>query len=423
MRQGLFVLLSLVLGVALGAWLKAWGQSDALAVGQGVGLIGVIWLDALRMTLVPLIFSVLVAALAGLAETASGGPLARKTLVLFACVILFNAVASSAATMGLLSVWPVDLDGARALMAGGAAGDASGDAEAAAGAMSLGNWLRTLVPTNVVAAAAENAILPVVVFACVFGFALGRLPADARLPLHAFFQSTADTMIVIVRWVLKLAPLGVFGLSLSLGLSTGLSTVGVLAHYVGLVTGITIASILLVMGVGLAISGLAPAAFLRALAPVQVIAASTQSSVASLPAMLTAAGPLGVPAKAAEFVLPLAVAVFRYTSPVANMAVALFLAHVHGVEPSPGQLIAALAVAFAVSVSSVGLPGQTSFFASIAPICLVLGVPVTLVPLLLAVEVIPDVFRTVGNVTANLVAARFLGRRVKAEEPAPAPAA
>jgi Na+/H+-dicarboxylate symporter len=110
-------------------------------------------------------------------------------------------------------------------------------------------------------------------------------------------------------------------------------------------------------------------------------------------------------------VLPLAVAVFRVTSPVANLAVAVFIAHIYGVTPGPPQFVAAILVAFAVSIGSVGLPGQISFFASVAPICIALGAPIDLLPILLAVEVIPDIFRTVGNVTGDMGVTAFLARR------------
>ncbi len=227
-----------------------------------------------------------------------------------------------------------------------------------------------------------------------------------------FFLAAAAAMIVIIQWVLVLAPVGVFGLSLSLGLTAGFETLGVLAQYVLVVSSVTLGISVVALVLGLALSGLDPVRFLRGVAPVQVIAASTQSSLASLPAMLAAAiGPLRVRPEVAEFVLPLAVAVFRMTSPVANLAVVVFLAELYGVEVSLWQWSAALVVAFAVSVSSVGLPGQTSFFASIAPICVAIGLPVTLLPLLLAVEVIPDVFRTIGNVTADLSATAILNRR------------
>jgi Na+/H+-dicarboxylate symporter len=119
---------------------------------------------------------------------------------------------------------------------------------------------------------------------------------------------------------------------------------------------------------------------------------------------------LGVPERIANLILPLAVAVFRVTSPVANLAVALFVAHLYGVHPGLPQIGGAILVAFAVSVGSVGLPGQVSFFASVAPICLALGAPIDLLPILLAVEVAPDIFRTLGNVTGDMGVTAVLAR-------------
>lgn len=407
MKQGLYVLLALVAGVVAGALVRAGApQSVADAAGFLTSL-GDVWLAALQMTLVPLIVAVLVSSIAGLQDTLAAGRKARRALAAFTVLILAAGTFSILATLGLLAVWPVAPDAAAALIA--AAGN--GEAAATAAPLGLGDWLKSLVPTNVVKAAAEGAILPLVLFACVFGFAAGSLPQDRRAPVTGFFTAVADTMLVVIGWVLALAPLGVFGLALSLGLNTGLDAVGALGQYLVVVCAVTIASILLIALAGTLVARAGPVAFLRGLATVSVIAASTQSSVASLPAMLKSAmGPLQVPPKLAEFALPLAVAMFRFTSPVANLAVALFVAHVHGVEPSTGQLVAALLVAFAVSVSSVGLPGQSSFFASVAPICLALGVPVTVLPLLLALEVIPDIFRTIGNVTADLTVTAGLDR-------------
>jgi proton glutamate symport protein len=411
MKQGLWVLAALALGIALGAWLHTGAAPALTPIAEQITVLGSLWLDALRMTLVPLIFAVLVSAIGQMAETADAGPLARRALGLFALLILFAAIYSTIATPALLALWPADAEGVRAALA------AAGATPPTAAPIALDAWLRSLVPTNVVAAAAESAVLPLVFFACVFGFAVTRLPGPKRKPLMDFFQAAGEAMLVIVQWVLALAPIGVFGLALSLGLSTGLDTVGVLAHYVGVVCLVTIGIIVIAAVLGLAFGRRNPVDFLRGLAPVQVIAASTQSSLASLPAMLNAAmGPLKTPPKIAEFVLPMAVAMFRMTSPVANLAVVLFLAHIYGIQPQLPQLIAAIAVAFAVSVSSVGLPGQSSFFASVAPICLAMGVPVELLPLLLAVEVIPDVFRTIGNVTADLSVTAILSRNDQSSE-------
>lgn len=147
------------------------------------------------------------------------------------------------------------------------------------------------------------------------------------------------------------------------------------------------------------------------------VSAATQSSLASLPVMLEAClRGLGIPARVADVTLPLAVAIFRFTSPVANLAVCFFVAHLYGIEPSFLQIVGAVIVAFAVSVGSVGLPGQVSFIASVGPICLALGVPIEVLGVLLAVEVIPDIFRTLGNTTADVGATAILARGEK-EEP------
>ena len=134
---------------------------------------------------------------------------------------------------------------------------------------------------------------------------------------------------------------------------------------------------------------------------------------------------LRISPRVSGLVLPLAVAVFRLTSPAANLAVCYFLAHIYGVHPGLPQMIAAIAVAFAISVGSVGLPGQISFFASVAPICIALGVPIDLLPILLAVEVVPDIFRTIGNVTGDLGAVAVLhraGDEVEIVDPVSTPA-
>ncbi len=126
--------------------------------------------------------------------------------------------------------------------------------------------------------------------------------------------------------------------------------------------------------------------------------------------MVKASEPLGVPAESAGIILPLAVAIFRAASAAANVAVAVYLAHIHGVAISPLTLGVGVAVAAVVSLAAVGLPAQVSFFATIGPVCLAMGVPIELLGLLLAVETLPDIFRTLGNVTADLAVSRIAGR-------------
>jgi Na+/H+-dicarboxylate symporter len=138
---------------------------------------------------------------------------------------------------------------------------------------------------------------------------------------------------------------------------------------------------------------------------------SSRSSLASLPLMVERArGALGVPERVAGVVLPLAVAIFRMTSPVANLGVIFFCAAVFDVELGVTEIVVGGFVAIAISVGSVGLPGEISFIASVAPISMAMGVPIELLGLLVAVEAIPDIFRTVGNVSGDMAATVIAGK-------------
>jgi proton glutamate symport protein len=213
----------------------------------------------------------------------------------------------------------------------------------------------------------------------------------------------------------------VFALAMGVGLTAGIGAAGVLLQYVSVLSLVQIGLILLCYPLVVVFGRVGLARFARAAAPAQVVAFSTQSSLASLPVMVErAVDALGVSRATAGLVLPLAVAVFRITSPVANLGVVIWCAHVFGVEVTPAAMVAAGLTAVLVSIGSVGLPGQVSFFVSIAPICIAMGVPLELLPILLAVEVIPDIFRTLGNVTADLAVTRIVQGGDAVEEADPA---
>ncbi len=399
------VLVGLAAGLALGAVLAALDapQAGALAVAE---VVGDLWLDALRMTIVPLVFSLLVVGTATAASTAAAGGVAARSLVLFALFLAGAALLASLVTPALLALSPLDAEGASALRA----------SVASAGAPvpevpPVGQWLREIIPTNPLRAAAEDAMLPLVVFALFFGLAATRIEAALRERLVGFFEAVGQTMLVVVRWVLWAAPLGVFALSLVVGMRAGIGAAGALLHYI-LVIAATCVLVTIAVYVVVAVTGIRLPAFARAAAPAQVVAFSTQSSLASLPAMVEGAQQhLGVPARVTGLVLPLAVSLFRITSPAANLAVAFYVASLYGVEPGALQIASAAAMAVIVSLAVVSLPSQITFFTGIAPVCLAMGVPVDALPLLLAVETIPDIFRTIGNVTADLAVTALVSRR------------
>jgi len=410
------VLLALAAGLAAGAAAQTYGipgGTGTIALVEGLGQL---WLNALRMTIIPLVFALLVTGIASIADAAATGRLALRAVVVFAILLVGATIYGIAASEGLHALWPIDPEGARLLLAG-----APGDAvvrENVGGGGGLAAFLTSLAPSNPIRAAADDAILGIVVFAIVFGFATTRLPGRLRQPLTVFFEAVAETMIVIVHWVLRAAPVGVFALSLGVGLRAGLGAAGVLGHYIALVVLALVGLILLTYVVAVVFGRVGLGRFVRAVAPAQVVAFSTQSSLACLPVMVERARDrLGVSSATAGLVLPLAVAVFRITSTVANLAVCIYVAHLYGIPLTLGVLFAGGVTALAISVGTVGLPGQVSFFASIAPIAIVMGLPLEVLPLLLAVEVVPDIFRTIGNVTADLAAARIVEGRDATADP------
>lgn len=402
------VLIALVVGLGLGAAVQGSGQTISPGVVSGIEAVGGLWLNALQMTVIPLVFSLLVTGIAAASDAAATGRLAARAVGLFVGLVAVAAMLTLTLVPVALDLWPVAAQAAQALMAG-AGVEGSPDLAASAQGGGFAQWLRSLAPSNPVRAAAENAVLPLVLFGAFFGFAATRLPDHQRRLIVDVFEAVAQAMIVIVRWVLLAAPIGVFALALVLGLRSGFGSAPALLHYVVLVSAACLMTVIVSYPLAVFWGRTPLVRFARALLPVQAVAFSTQSSLGTLPVMVERAQDfLRIPERVTGLVLPLAVAIFRITSPVANLSVALFIAHVTGLQPDLGQIVAAGLVAIAVSIGTVGLPGQVSFFASMAPICLALGVPLELLPLLLAVEVIPDIFRTLGNVTADMAVTTIL---------------
>ena len=405
------VLLALAAGLGLGIAAAAYGGAG---VRQVIGIaesVGELWLNGLRMTVVPLLFSVLVVGIAGVADAATTGRLAGRALAWFLGFLAVACAWTLSFSNGLYEIWPLAQAGAEALRAGAPLPPAE-----VLASPSLGLFLKSLAPTNPIKAAAEDAILPLVVFAGFFGFAVTRLGETRRRALTEFFDTIAEAMVVIVRWVLWAAPIGVLALALGVGLRAGVGAVGIIAHYIAAVVLAQVGIIAIAYAVVVTVGRVPLGAWSRAVAPVQVTAFATQSSIACLPAMIEQSrDQLRIPERVIGLVLPLAVSVFKLTSPVANLGVAIFVAHVYDLHPGVVQYAGAIVVALAVSVASIGLPGQVSFFMSTGPICLALGLPLDLLPILIAVEVIPDIFRTVGNVTGDMAVTAILGRRTQAQ--------
>jgi Na+/H+-dicarboxylate symporter len=252
-----------------------------------------------------------------------------------------------------------------------------------------------------------------VVFSVMFALALGFISETGRRSLVGFFEAVADALLVIIEWVLWIAPLGVFALALVVGSAAGGAAFAGLTHYIVLISAVGVLVTLAAYPLGIVLGRIGPAQFTRAMIPPQAVAISTRSSLASLPAMLAASRNLGMRDQVADVALPIAVALFRATGPAMNVAVPFYIAHWLGIHPSLTQIIAATAVAAVMSYGAVSLPGEITYISSIAPIAFALGVPIAPLALLVAVEMVPDIFRTVGNVTMDVALAAIVNRSVR----------
>lgn len=406
-----WVLLGLVVGLIVGALAARAGDGLREPALQAATIVGGLWLDALKMTVIPLIVALLVTGIARGAEAASAGRIAGRSVLWFVVVCTLSAVFGTLAMTLLLSLFPLPATAAEALRAGLAALD---PAAASAPVPQVADFFKSIIPPNVVAAASEGQVLQLVVFALVFALALTRIGAERRRSVVDFFEGVGDALLVVIGWVLWAAPLGVFALAFAVGAGAGGAAFAALLHYVALIVAVGIMVTLSAYLVGALGRGGLPA-FARAMIGPQAVAISTQSSLASLPAMLGSTRALGVREQVADVTLPLAVALFRATGPAMNVAVAIYVAHWMGVPVSLPAMIAGTAVAAVASYGAVSLPGQISFFSSIAPIAYAMGVPVAPLAILIAVETIPDIFRTLGNVTWDVAVAGAVDRRVGTE--------
>jgi len=402
------IVAALVLG--LGSGMAAGGIDPAardVAVPV-VGTIGGLWLDALKMVVIPLIVALLVKGIVGSAEIAAEGKIAGLAVASFLGLYFVSAVVGALAMPALLELFPLSAGAEQAMRAGFAAVDPR---EVQSSVASFSDFVRSFVPSNPFAAASKGDMLPIVVFTLVFAVALTFLDADRRKPVVDFFCSVGDAMLVVIGWVLRLAPVGVFALAFVAGAASGTGLFGGVLHFIALYVAVGLIILVLAYIIALAAARLRPGAFARAMAPTQAIAFSTQSSTGSLPAMLVSARKLGISDVVADTVLPLAVALFRVSGPAMNIAVVIFIARITGLELGFGAMAAGVAIATFASISAPGLPGQVSYFTSIAPICMAMGVPVAPLGMLIAVEPVPDMFRTVANVTTDVAVAGAIDRR------------
>jgi Na+/H+-dicarboxylate symporter len=396
---------ALLLGLLLGVLVRASGSAALGAVAAAIEPLGTLWVNAVRMTLVPLVVSLLITAVTGAPDLRVVGRVGARALALFVALLAGAALLAAVVLPPLFARMPLGADAAAALRASsGAAAEPAGEVPTVAG------WITSLVPVNPVQAAAEGAMLPLVVFALLFAVAATRAAPESRASILGLFRAVADAMLVLVGWVLALAPVGVFALALGMGAELGLAAAGAVGYYVLVLCATVALGTLLLYPVAAFGGRTTMRRFARAAAPAQAVAVSTRSSIASLPALISGARTtLGDRPAVTGFVLPLAVSTFKINTPIADLAGPLFIAQLYGVTLGPAQIATMALLAIAMSFSNPGIPSG-GMFAVTAPVLLAVGLPVEGIGLLIAADAIPDIFNTVINVTGDMAVATILSR-------------
>jgi Na+/H+-dicarboxylate symporter len=404
---GLWVNLALGTDVAWVEWLTA----------NITGPIGQIFLRLLFMMVIPLLFSALVIGVAEMGDLASLGRAGLKTLLL---TILISGIAVVIG-LGMVNLLQpgrgVDPALAQSLLEQGRAG-AANIVENAPTSISLGDFFLDLVPSNVFTAAAENAILPVMVFALFFGIGLVMAKSPATDRLQEVILGLFEVTMKLINLFIKLAPLAIACLMFNLAALFGLELLLRLAAYVGVAVGAMAIHMFVVYPLVVwLLGGMSPVAFFRGVREPMIVAFSTASSNASLTFSLRAAEEqLHLPRKIARFVLTVGATANQNGTALFEGVTVLFLAQFFGIDLTLTQQVVVMLVCILGGVGTAGVPAGS--LPVVAMILVMVGVPAEGIGLILGVDRFLDMCRTTLNVTGDLALATIVSRGEK-DEPAP----
>jgi Na+/H+-dicarboxylate symporter len=397
----------LVAGLLLGLAAAATQHPLLLGLVHGLRPVGTLFLNLLSMVVVPLVASAVFVGVAGLENIHSLGRLGVRTVAYFWGTTIAAIVIGFVTAAVMLPHGAVGPD-QHAALAAGALADSTFVRRAVEQIPSGARFLVELVPANPLRAAVDGNLLPVIVAIAIVAVATSALPAEQRRPLVDLANAALPALIQIVRWVLLLAPVGICALVAPTVAQFGWSMVKAMAVYV----------LAVIVGMALFIGGvLLPAAALVARIKVRrllrvgidsmLMGFSTTSSLAALPTMLAAAeGELKMSRNVAGLVLPLGASINRPGSALFQAVALSFVARLYGVPLGLPETVQAGAAVFLASLAVASVPAAS--VVSLAPAFAATGLPLSGLALLIGLDRIPDMFRTMTNVTGHLSAATVI---------------
>jgi len=363
--------------------------------------IGTLWVNAIRMTVIPLLMALMITAIAGQETTGIVAELGGKTMALFVAMIVASSFFTFLVAPPLIAMLNIDPEASRLLLES-TASENVGSTELPP----FRDWLVALIPINPIRAAVNNAVLPLMIFTGLFSMALLKIEDKLRSTVVDFFSAIKETMFVLIAWIMVIAPVGIFALVFPLAATLGVSAISVLGSFIVIVCALITLITLTLYPLAARVAGIPVKEFARALAPAQIVGFSTRSSLAALPASFTATEALGVPNKVSGVVLPIAVTLFKFASPIGRTAGTYFVARLYGIDLAFYELFIVAAAIGLFSFYSPAIPSGGLLI--MAPVYISLGLPVEGIGILIAIDLVVDMFITAANVSANVTAAVVL---------------
>lgn len=406
------ILIGLVAGAVIGILANLLGLVWLQDAFSWVEPVGTIFIRLITMIVIPLVVASLILGTASLGDIRKLGRIGGKT------ILYYMSTTAIAVSIGLLLsniVQPGSrIDPAtRDSLVAEYSGEAAARVSLAADKPSVRETIVAMVPTNPISAAANGELLPLIIFSIIFGAAVSIIGQDRKDSILTFFNAINDAVMVMIDWIMKLAPYAVFVLVGGVVARFGLDLLRSLLVYSGVVVGGLLVHALVTFPIMLKfLAKMNPLDFLRKIVEVPIVAFSTSSSSATLPVtMETAQENLGVSKEVSSFVLPLGATINMDGTALYQAVAVMFIAQIYGAAMGPAEQLTIVLTATLASIGAAGVPSAGIITLILVLQSVGLGSQAQAgIALILGVDRILDMLRTAVNVTGDLTAATVIAR-------------